>query len=194
MNNAVCNRAADSPGYSTCSRMAGHAGPCAHHIMSPGPLNWPRAASNQDEPLRDAEWEDAVRSDIDGSDEFYDELRESQENAVRWRDTLITILQKTDATLTEMRAEDSRRKTRSHQQGSKGKAAYFIWKTDQDIARAKLVAYKPKIVERLREAKAMVHEDSQDENASRHPKDLNARLDRIEKLVLELLDIARKIK
>jgi len=122
-------------------------------------------------------------------------LRSGDVEAVReWHDTLVRILQAADAKLTRLRAETANKQQECRRKGPAGKTDYFDYEAAQEHERSKTVRFKYRVVESLKEAKALLHQLHQEDGLgnekrenTRHKLDeILERLGRIETLLVAL--------
>lgn len=113
-------------------------------------------------------------------------LREDSGTAREWRDTLVRLVQRVDAKLAKVRGEAMAKEQDCRRKGLKGKDEWFRYQAESEMERKRLVGFKTRIVDRLREAKLLLHELAQDEDDDKGEVK-EARLGRIEAKLDRLL-------
>ncbi len=124
----------------------------------------------------------------DVSEEQAASLR-SNEGVREWRDALLELAAQAQSKLARLNADLLTKEQECRTKGPIGKIEYFKLKAKTEKEKVKTNSYHQKILTRLREAKAIVHETSQNEQLGLRGlmEDLSKRLDLIEKLLKELL-------
>lgn len=131
-----------------------------------------------------------VLADVNGTatEEEADSLRIDEDSVREWLAILTRMSQDADAELSKIRSDVANRQQRSLSEGPRGKDAYFAYKAQRESDRAGLIRQKAAIVERIKEARDILHVFAQEDNAEKH-----GRLGRIEKKIDALTEMLKKI-
>lgn len=107
------------------------------------------------------------------------------ESLTEWRDALVALIQENAAKLTRIRAEVEEKHVECGKRWDARSNEYFAFKVEKDAERRKAVRFNVKLVERLKEVKALLHEAAQDGQAQDRAwrDDVAASLARIESVL-----------
>lgn len=125
----------------------------------------------------------------EASDQEADSLRDSEEAVREWRDSLVRMVQDTDSALARIATEVSDMRQACLRKGPKGKTEFFTYEAARNRERLVLVRQKSALVERLKEAKAALHEFAVDTTDMR-----DGRMARIEAKVDRLLALVEQLR
>lgn len=132
-----------------------------------------------------------VLADVNGtaSEAESDSLRDDHDTAREWLAVLTRMVQDTDAAFAKIRADVEARRQASMARGDRGKPDFYAYKAKREQDRAGLLKQKAAIVERMKEARDLIHVFSQDEQH-----DKNNRFDRMEAKLDKLLRLVEGLR
>lgn len=134
--------------------------------------------------------EKLVLDDVNGvaREEDADTLRADEDSVREWLAVLTRMSQDIDAALAQIRADVEQRRQDCLATGPKGKDRFFSFKAQREEERAALIKQKAAIVERMKEARDLLHVFAQDDDHKKHD-----RLNRIEAKIDAATDLLKQI-